>query len=253
MPAQLAHPAFAPYRRWLSTDTLPDLAQLNAWAGASRLSLPDGRPLRFADAAPGGALAYEAAVAHDAVVQVRPGDWHDAFNALVWLAFPRTKAALNARHVHEGACATPNARSRGRDAATLLDEAGLVLLCADPALAQLLRERAWRALFVTHREAVARALRPFAIGHGMLVKLRAPFRAITARTLVLPLVPDSPAASVDEAAALAIGSGALRPEMLPPLPVAALPGWDREGLGARLFDDEAVFRSGPSVLRSPAS
>jgi hypothetical protein len=30
--------------------------------------------------------------------------------------------------------------------------------------------------------------------------------------------------------------------MLPPLPVAALPGWDSEALGARLFDDPSVFR-----------
>ena len=242
MAAALAHPAFAPYRQWLAAGTLPDLAQLNAWARAARLVLPDGRPLRFADAAPGGALAYESAVAHDAVVPIRPGHWHDAFNALVWLAFPRTKAALNARHMREGASATPNMRSRGRDAATLLDEAGLVLLCADRELVQLLRERAWRALFVARRDAVARAMRPFAIGHGMLVKLRAPFRAITARTLVLPLDPDALPASVDEAAALAIGAAGLRPEMLPPLPVAALPGWDSEALGARLFDDGSVFR-----------
>ncbi|MEO8751423.1 MAG: DUF3025 domain-containing protein [Casimicrobiaceae bacterium] len=242
MPAPLAHPAFAPYRRWLSTGTLPDLAQLNAWAVASRLSLPDGRQLRFADAAPGGALAYEVAVAHDGVVQIRPGDWHDAFNALVWLAFPLTKAALNARHVHEGASATPNARSRGRDAATLLDESGLLLACRDPGLLRLLRERAWRELFDAHHDAVARAMRPFAIGHGMLVKMRAPFRAITARTLILPLDPEASSTRVDEAAALAIGAGELRPEMLSPLPVAALPGWDREGLGPRLFDDEAVFR-----------
>ena len=242
MPAPLAHPAFAPYRRWLDTDTLPGLAQLNAWARASQLALPDGRALRFADAAPGAALAYEAAVAHDAMVPIRPGDWHDAFNALVWLAFPRTKAALNAWHVHEGASATPNARSRGRDAATLLDESGLLLACRDPGLVRLLRERAWRELFGVHRDAVARAMRPFAIGHGMLVKLRAPFRAITARTLVLPLDPETSSTRVDEAAALAIGSGELRPEMLSALPVAALPGWDREGLGAGLFDDEAVFR-----------
>ncbi len=91
-------------------------------------------------------------------------------------------------------------------------------------------------------------MRPFAIGHGMLVKLLAPFRAITARTLILPIdpatLPEDAAgqARVDEAAARAIGDAALRPELLPPLPVAALPGWDREDLGERLFDDLSVFR-----------
>jgi hypothetical protein len=249
MPPAPAHPAFAPYRRWLAAGTLPDLARLNAWAQAAQLALPDGKPLRFEDrAVAGGALAYESAVAQQGIVHVRRDDWHDALNALVWLAFPKTKAALNARHVQDWTSATPNQRSRGRDAATLLDESGLVLVCADPDLARLLRARAWRMLFDLRHDAVLRAMHPFAIGHGMLVKLLAPFRAITARTLILPIDPALLAAGtdgqarVDAAAARAIGDAGLRPEVLPPLPVAALPGWDSEGLGVRLFDDHSVFR-----------
>ena len=53
----LVHPAFAPYRRWLAAGTLPELAQLNAWALDAQLALPDGKPLRFGDGAPGGALS----------------------------------------------------------------------------------------------------------------------------------------------------------------------------------------------------
>jgi len=33
-------------------------------------------------------------------VQMRENNWHDLFNGLVWLTFPKTKAALNARHFH---------------------------------------------------------------------------------------------------------------------------------------------------------
>jgi hypothetical protein len=244
----LIHPAFAPYRRWLVAGTLPELAQLNAWALDAQLTLPGGKPLRFARGAPSGALAYESAVADDGLVHVRPGQWHDALNALVWLAFPKTKAALNARHVRDGTNATANQRSRGRDAATLLDESGLILVCGDLDLGRLLREHAWRALFEARHDTVIRAMQPYAIGHGMLVKLLTPFRAITARTLILPIDPAALSAGtagqarVDEAAARAIGDAALRPEVLPPLPVAALPGWDTEGLGTRLFDDRSVFR-----------
>ena len=187
---------------------MPDLAQLNAWALEARLALPDGKPLRFDDAAPGGALAYESAVAHDGIVRIRRDHWHDALNALAWLAFPKTKAALNARHVRDRASATPNTRTRGRDAATLLDESGLVLVCGDPELAQLLRERAWRSLFGARRDTVARAMRPFAIGHGMLVKLLAPFRAITARTLILPIDPATPPEDAAGQARVDAGGGA---------------------------------------------
>ena len=249
MPPALVHPAFAPYRRWLVAGTVPELAELNRWARQARIVLPSGKPLTFGDEPARNALAYESAVARDGIVHVRRGQWHDAFNALVWLAFPKTKAALNARHLQDAAGATSNRRSRGRDAATLLDESGLVLACGDPELARLLRERAWRALFDARHDAVLRAMQPYAIGHGMLVKLLAPFRSITARTLILPIdlatLPPGAAgqARVDESAARAIGDAALRPEVLPPLPVAALPGWDCEGLGARLFDDRSVFRS----------
>jgi hypothetical protein len=173
------HPAFALYRRWLVAGALPELAQLNAWALDARLALPDGKPLRFLHGAPASALAYESAIAHHGIVHVRRGQWHDALNALVWLAFPKTKAALNARHVQDRTSATANQRSRGRDAATLLDESGLILVCGDPDLDRLLRERAWRALFDDRRSAVMRMMQPYAIGHGMLVKLLAPFRAIT--------------------------------------------------------------------------
>jgi hypothetical protein len=245
--AALAHPAFAPYAARLSAGALPDLATLNAWADATALALPDARPLRFAERRAPTALDYEAGVAQG-VVATRPGNLHDALNALAWLAFPRAKAALNAVHVRAGEATTPNRRDRARDAATLLDESGLLLACADGSLADLLRAHEWRTLFVARRADAARALRPFAIGHGLLEKLVAPFRAITARVLVLPL---DPAAwrderdvlmAVDAAAARSITSAALVPESLLPLPVAALPGWDAEGLGERLFDDASVFR-----------
>jgi len=61
----------------------------------------------------------------------------------------------------------------------------------------------------------------------------------------LPLEPVQLAAALDAAAAATISARgvAFAPEDLLPLPVAALPGWDVEASGARLFDDAAVFRS----------
>lgn len=246
--AGFAHPAFAPFRHRLPTGALPDVALLNAWAREQALALPGGRELRFADAAGGGAVAFEAAVALDGVIGVRRNNLHDVLNALAWLAFPQAKAALNARHVGDSAGTTPNRRSRSRDAATLCDESGLLLVCSEEPLVQLLRAHAWRELFVTRRDAVVRSMRPLVIGHGLLAKLALPFRAITARTLIIAIdatrLPEGAAgmAMVDAAAARAIAGPAFAVERLPPLPVAALPGWDAEQLGEQLFDDRAVFR-----------
>jgi hypothetical protein len=89
------------------------------------------------------------------------------------------------------------------------------------------------------------------IGHGALAKCVAPFRALTARALVIPLAaaelpggPQALAAALDAAAAerLARAGAVFAPADLLPLPIAAIPGWDAEQLGSRLYDDASVFR-----------
>ncbi len=255
------HPAFAPFARWHSPRSacpLPGLAVLNRWARAAALELPDGRPLAFvaAPAAPLSALEYERRIAATGEIVTRADDLHDLCNALAWLGFPRTKAALNAIHVAAPETASGNRRDRTRDAATLLDESGMLAACADASLVGLWRAHRWREAFGDRRDDVRSTLAVVAIGHGLLAKLVAPFRAITAKVLVLPLVAQTlpeeagaRAAVLDAAAAasLAARGAAFSPADLLPLPVAALPGWDAEMRGDRLFDDAAVFR--PRVLR----
>ena len=252
-----AHPAYAPWADLLAAGTLPGFARLAALARERGLSAANGRPLALVQGAGAGALAYENAIARDGRIRMRPDDPHDAFNALAWLAFPRAKAALNAVHVRDQAAATGNARSRARDAATLLDESGLLLGSADPELVALLRRRRWREVFVERRAAAATALHPLAIGHGLLVKLQAPYRALTAHALIVPV--DAAAMArcdggrplIDAAAAHAIADPSFAPESLLPLPVAAFCGWDAEGLGERLFDDASVFRPPRVTLSAP--
>jgi len=253
------HPGLAPYARWLAAGPGPDLAALNFLAREQGLSLPDGRPLVFV--APRSrlrALDYERAIAERGEITTREGSLHDACNALAWLRFPRTKAALNAVHVQAADAATGNARSRPRDAATLLDESGLLLSCGDAGMVALLRARAWRELFWQRRDDVVRGMLPLVLGHGLAQKLVSPYRAITAHVLITGPVPARAdgagvafdavdAETVDAEAAAAIAAPAFGPDLLTPLPVAALPGWDSERLGELLFDDLSVFR--PPVLR----
>jgi len=250
-PSPFDHPAFAPFQSLLAAGRMPSLPQLNAWAGARRLALDNGTPLTFVAATPVSALTYERAIATGGQVGVRADTWHDALNALVWLTLPRTKCALNARHVAAAAPPVRHARTRERDAATLVDESGLILACADGELVDLLRRRAWQSLFVAARARVEAACVPLAVGHGMLDKLRHPWRGITAHVLVVPLPAGNPAdpamiAALDAAAAARIHAAPFNPASLLPLPVAGLPGWDAEALGPRLYDDVSVFR--PSVL-----
>lgn len=245
------HPAFAPFRPLLAADRMPALPQLNAWAGARRLALDNGMPLTFVAAVPVSAMAFEQAIARDGRIGVRPDSWHDALNALVWLTLPRTKCALTALHVDAGTAPGRHARTRARDAATLFDESGLIVACADGELVDLLRQRAWKALFVSARARVEAAFVPLTVGHGMLDKLRSPWRGITAHVLVVSAAASDPGdpvaiAALDDAVAARLRARPLLPSALMPLPVAGLPGWDAEALGPRLYDDVSVFR--PSVL-----
>jgi hypothetical protein len=261
------HPGLAPYARWLTAGRCPDLPTLNGLARERGLALPDGRPLVFV-APPSRlrALDYERAIAGRGVIATRTGNLHDAFNALAWIRFPRTKAALNAVHVRAAGAATGNARNRARNAATLLDESGLLLCCIDAGLVALLRARAWRELFWERRDAVVRSMRPLILGHGLAEKLLSPYRALTASVLIIEAAPALAVAAsgayevgsaagmdavetevVDAEAAALIAASGFGPDRLTPLPVAALPGWDTEGKGEDLFDDLSVFR--PPVLR----
>jgi Protein of unknown function (DUF3025) len=232
---------------------LPDHALLNAWARELSLALPDGRALTFVEppARRPSALAYESRIVERAEIVTRAGNLHDLCNALGWLLLPRTKGALNAVHVNAERDGTPAIRGPARDAATLLDESGLLVACADVDLLERWRAHAWRDAFWERRVAGAIPLRAVVIGHGMLAKCVAPFRAITGRALVLPLaaatLPTDPfalAVALDTAAAAQVATW--RPNFtaraLLPLPIAALPGWDAEHLGRELFDDVAVFR-----------
>lgn len=253
MPPWLSHPAFVSYARWLRLGddaAPPSLAEMSSWIEAAALRLPDGRRLGVIEATrKASALDYERTIARDALIPVRPGSWHDAFNVLAWLAMPRSKAALNSRHVADGAVSTPNSRSRLRDAATLLDESGLLLACDSPELIELLRGHRWKPLFVERAPLVNKHFAALVIGHGVLDKLRRPYRSLTAKALVLAM----PSGTLpgphdleewDRCAAKLVSAPEFGVDALVPLPVAALPGWDGEGLGGALFDDTSVFRPG---------
>src|SRR5262249_45952739 len=146
-----------------------------------------GAPIRFIP--PGArreASTYEVRIFDTGEVQTRPGNWHDLFNALVWLAFPGTKAVLNRHHCGE-IIARRGEPQRGtpRDVLTLFDEGGIVVASADAELSALLREFRWKQLFWTRRADVRRAMRFHVFGHAIYEKALAPHKGVTAKALVL--------------------------------------------------------------------
>jgi hypothetical protein len=246
----------------------PDLAELNALAESQvpRAANVNGEPLRFVPPASrnlreGLAIAdnhYELRVYRKACVETRPGNWHDCFNALSWLAWPRSKAALNALHVREqpvSDAAIPARRSAARDAATLFDEGGAVLACSDAELAGLLRDFRWRELFCTRRHEAMAHLRCYVFGHALLDKARAPYKSLTAHALIFPVPHDFlllPAATqlarLDAllAAWITAPANLQSTDCFAPLPLLGLPGFCQANAEPVYYDDLSVFRPGRS-------
>ena len=70
---------------------------------------------------------YETIISEDGVVPTREQSWHDLFNALIWLQFPKTKSLLNELHISDIEAYGVNPRTARRNRiGTLMS--GVVLL-----------------------------------------------------------------------------------------------------------------------------
>jgi len=238
------------------------LEWLDACAIERGLVNENGQPLRFVDARSVHAQAYEEHIWRTGQVPTRTGAsgaWHDLLNALVWLAFPATKARLNRLQAQAIAAHGIGSRRGGlRDAATLFDENAVLFVTRDPDFAGALRRFEWRALFVDGRQRFARDVHVIGFGHALLDKLRRPYKAVCAHAWVIageePWARVAHAASAGAQASLVealdrplagtIDAESLRPDAFCPLPVLGIPGWWAANARPGFYDDAAVFRAG---------
>jgi len=233
------------------------LAALNADARHEPGQTGLGQALAFIrQAALPADVAYETYIAATGSVPTRY-NLHDFFNALIWLAFPRIKAALNARQAAAiAATGIGPARGRLRDALTLFDENAALFVTADPALAAALRNFDWTTLMQTHRAAWGVRCEARIVGHALLEKLTAPYRSCTAHAWIVEVPPSYfrwPAsercAYVDANVALALAASALSSQTFAPLPVLGIPGWWPANANPAFYADSSVFRTGRRVSR----
>ena len=258
--ALLASPWFAAVHHllaWLPQERFPSLDDLNALARERGVRTGGDAPLTFVRVAASGKgldSQYEVRVFRTGKVPTRTDSWHDLFNALAWLAFPRTKATLNRIH-HDELVRRWGEPTRGtaRDVLTLFDEGGVVVACAAPPLARLLAEFQWKELFWTRRNEAIAAMRFLVFGHAILERAFAPHKGVTAKALVIDVAHEALALPVAALVDLLDGRaadhfahpGALdSTRALQPLPVLGIPGWTPENEDPAFYEDAKVFRPG---------
>lgn len=246
------HPAIArlPADRW------PDAADLTALAEG--IANSRGKPMRFvasSDPADRDRRHYELRVAETGEVETRPANWHDLFNALVWITFPRAKAAINAQHaamLEERGAGEARHRSPERDALTLFDEGGVVVASSSPELLRLVVDFDWKELFWNRRAELQARMRFFGFGHAFYEQALQPYIGMVAKTVFVPagelffmLPPESQAAQADELLATHFASRTRfqSPKAMAPMPVLGVPGWHAETGNESFYDLGSYFHS----------
>ncbi|ERE02424.1 membrane protein [Pseudogulbenkiania ferrooxidans EGD-HP2] len=247
----LSHPLYRPARRFVPPlADWPDQAGYDALldrARAASAPLPVG--LRFVCELEPDAY-YEMHIGTTGEVPTRARNWHDWFNALAWLAWPRAKAALNRRHVRAIARGEAK-RVPLRDAATLFDECGVIVAVADPRLGQLLDDMRWRELFIESRDHWGRRIAAHTLGHALMETGLAPHLGWCGKALIVEVGEDFFGLDGDGQTALLDAELAARldddafltsPRALCPLPLLGIPGWWPDNEDPAFYDNADYFR-----------
>lgn len=250
--------------RQFAGDDWPELSQLQEIIARAGICAASGLPLQLVPpSAAGAGGSYEQRLYVRGELEFRARNWHDLFNVLVWLTFPRAKAALNARHHAALPAGKSGGRGPVRDALTLFDESGVIVLAADAELLNMIHEFRWKPLFWERRAAVIAGMAFLPFGHALCEKALAPYKGITARGWLLEVDRDffelSPAErlqKIDQRLALQIADPQILQQTreLAPLPVLGVPGWCADNEQSAYYDDRDHFRPGRtrslSILRA---
>lgn len=250
---------YAPLREALARlppDRWPDRADLTALARGVATSR--GQPVRFIaprERTDRERRYYEQHIAASGEVETRAENWHDLFNALVWVTFPRAKAAINAQHaaiLDERGESESRRRSPERDALTLFDEGGVAVACSAPHLLKLMVDFEWKEVFWNRRDELLATTRFFAFGHGCYEQSLAPYIGMVAKTVFvtvegsfLRLPADEQLARTDAllAAHFSDRRNFPSPKAMAPMPVLGVPGWHPATDTESFYDDASHFRS----------
>jgi hypothetical protein len=193
-------------------------------------------------------LSFEERIAEKREVQCRHESWHDFFNAMTTLAFPRMKLAVNEMQATGGGY-SKGPRTTSQNMLAHVEECGVIVLSKNPKLTAYLKEFRWRELFWDEREVLNTDMRFIIYGHGLYAKALEPYIGLTGHGMIVSCdsIPESGVTEfADRHAAqlLRDGDGYRRPRDLSPIPLLGIPGWSSLSEDSSFYDNRAYFRAG---------
>lgn len=183
----------APCLSFVRQPQWPTLAQFSAQLERKNIFSHNGIKIR--PVAQGGKPEsfeehYESRIYLRGELQTRLENWHDFFNAMCWLQFPKTKAALNALHYKNSKTRRLGTnRSPVENALTLFDECGAIIVADDEAIFERIRSHQWKDLFWNNAawnnaSPFGRHVKCYVFGHAMHEKALNPYIGMTAHSLM---------------------------------------------------------------------
>lgn len=196
-------------------------------------------------------MYYEEIIYKQNIIPTRPGNWHDLFNGLIWLLFPKTKSLLNQWHFEDISDFGLSPRTPRRNRITHFDECGIILATTSELIPDLLKEHRWPEVFVKHRESWSESVVPFVFGHANLEMLLTPFIGLTGKWISVGVDTDFVSlslaeqfTSLDEALyrQLIEQNSFEQKKALYPLPILGLPGWWDANRHPDFYKNKEYFR-----------
>ncbi len=129
---------------------------------------------------------YEPRVYLKKELQTRTENWHDFFNAMIWLKFPETKKTLNKLHYYQA-----TKREKGSNRSTLenritqFDECGAIIISNDNSLLEMIKNHQWQELFINQKQQFEKNIQIVIFGHAIFEKALNPYIGMTCHCILL--------------------------------------------------------------------
>lgn len=237
------------HKGWLSWPSCEELNKLLP----NDLANYQGQPLTLVeqnDELLSDGIYYEQRIFEQGLVPTRPANWHDFFNALIFLLFPQTKKEMNRLHVEHMAQYGSHKRTPCRDAITLFDECGVIIAYTDDDIMEHLSNHEWREGFVDKRSFWDKKVSATIIGHANYEKSLDPYIGFTGKALYLKVQPEFFALNfwdkyqyLDTLLAKNLGELLKDNRRLYPLPMLGVPGWWPANEDKTFYDNKHYFRA----------